>query len=347
MTPEHGATVLSFRHLLTAALEEFLEAQQMSSPFMVDALGELVVSLSRYREEGAALYPLVFVCDDLEPLLRLVDGCDPIPLGDGPAHADTIRRALKTGAPLGQAGWSVYVERHDERLRFGLFRTDNFVLCETPLEILRRANDPSLRVIGVVQLADSIVELRGSAGTSQYIYLSGARTDGPPPIAAAKEFLRAVVRDVPEAERTDTLTFYRRVMLDVLRAPHGTLAVVLPKETDPRDVFSDGLFLAEPIDIVSKIRAYRREHGEAARASIHAAGMVVQSMMASDGITVMRSDGAIVGFNVFASQGEKRTAPAIGGARRRTFDALASRVGSGLDAAFYRSQDGQADARRI
>ena len=65
-------------------------------------------------------------------------------------------------------------------------------------------------------------------------------------------------------------------------------------------------------------------------------------MMSSDGITVLRSDGAVLGFNVFVAHPDSldRHPGAIGGARRRTYETLAGMVGDGLVAAFYRSQDG-------
>ena len=75
-------SILSFRHLLNGAIEDFLVAEQMASPRTAEALGELVVTLSRFREEGSALYPLVFLCDSLERLMNHVDGCDAVPLGE-------------------------------------------------------------------------------------------------------------------------------------------------------------------------------------------------------------------------------------------------------------------------
>ncbi len=344
------ATVVSFRTMLTEAVDAFLDEQAMASRPTAEALGEIVVGLGHYREEGTALYPLVFLCDDLDALLTHVDGADALALGHGPESPDTVRRALKTCAPLAQGGWSAYFERHDGGLRYGVFRTDDFVLRETPLEVLRRTDDPKLRAVGVVRVADDVVELRGGVGPSRYVYLSGARTDGAPPGVVSRELLTGVTRDCDPARRNDLYVFYRRVLLDVVRASHGTLLVVVPAHTRAEALFQDGVFLPEPVDVGAVIAAYRAHADSTTRASLQALRALLRGMLSSDGITVLRSDGAIVAFNVFvshASSPDSRSGATPGGARRRTFEALTALVGHGLVAAFYRSQDGHAECRRI
>jgi hypothetical protein len=72
-------------------------------------------------------------------------------------------------------------------------------------------------------------------------------------------------------------------------------------------------------------------------------------MMATDGITVLRADGCIVGYNIFVRHPETLTSqPSIlvGGARRRTFEVLCAALGTELTAALIRSQDGDVSCRR-
>jgi len=64
-------------------------------------------------------------------------------------------------------------------------------------------------------------------------------------------------------------------------------------------------------------------------------------MLSVDGITLLGSDGSVRGYHAFFRHAAP-TGQLIGGARRRTFDALAAEVGPALIGAFYRSQDGHA-----
>lgn len=351
MTAAHRP-IIAFRHLLRAELVELLDEEGMRDEPTADALVEVVTSLSRYHEEGTALFPLVFLCDDVAALLGTVAGEDPICIGHGARGVETVRQALKQCAPLAIDGWSIYLERGVDaaggpELRYGLFRTDAFVLRETPMEILRATSDASVKAIGVAQLGDSIVELRGASGAMRFVYLSGARSDAPPRSVLLRGLLSAIVRDVAEPLAADTWTFYRRVFIDAMRTGHGSLVAVLPTGADVPPAFADGLILAEPIDVARAIGRYQEGRAEPERARVQAQARLVASMLNVDGITLLRSDGAILGYNVFVKHPEGAPATQGGGARRRTWALLAAMVGGTLAAAFYRSQDGYMECESV
>jgi hypothetical protein len=341
--------ILSYRHLLTGAVEDFLDEAGMSDPETTEALAEVLVTLSRYREEGVPLFPAVYIGDDLDELLGVLHGRDPIGIGQGPPTPETMRRALKQCAPLGRRGWSIYIVRRPGELRYGVFHGSSFILHETPMEWLRACNIRGRRAIGVVQLAENVLELRSSGGVARYVYLSGARVDMPPPPTTLGELVRTLTRDVEPDALIDARTFYRRVFVTSLRESHGMLVAVLPAE--PRSttgrLFADGLLLDCPIDVVAQIRNYRRAPSEETGNAIQAYADLLQGMMSADGITVLRTDGTIAGFNVFIPHRvtTRRNDQPAGGARRRTFDALTGEVGHELVGAFYRSQDGFAEWR--
>jgi hypothetical protein len=334
--------VVAFRHLLDEQVHQVLQDEGMACRRTSDAVVELIVSLSNYREEGTQLFPLVFICDDVAALLQRVEGQDLLVIGQGSREAETVRRALKQCAPLARDPWSIWLERQPGgAMRYGLFRNDAFVLSETPMELFRGLQEPGLHAVGVLQLGDNIVELRGASGAARYVYLSGARSDSPPRTVAFRGLLSAIVRDVPPELRADTWTFYRRVFIDVMRTGHGSLVAVLPAGQSVPPAFADGILLEPNIDLASEIARYRAMRNEASRAGVHARGRLLAGMMGVDGITLLRTDGAIVGYQVFVQHaGAARQSPLIGGARRRTYEWLAEAVGTGLVAAFYRSQDG-------
>ena len=136
----------------------------MDDDATADGLGEVLVALSKYREEGQALYPSVFLCEDLEGMLAALGGREHLSVGRGPFEPVTMRKALKQCAPLGGNDWSIYLVRRRDRLEYGLFRTDAFILSRTAMATLRELVDERVRIIGLVQLAESVLELRGSRG---------------------------------------------------------------------------------------------------------------------------------------------------------------------------------------
>lgn len=346
MSSSEPPIVLSYRHVLTGAVEGFLAEQDMACPHTAEALADLVASLASYREEGTWLFPAVFICDDLAAFLSHVRGCDVLRLGSGPRSQETMRRALKACGPLGTGGFCVFVERRGPTFEYGVFRTDGFVLNASAMEVLRTTADPRLRAVGVVQLAENILELRGSLGITRYVYLSGARPDTAPPPVVLGELVRAITRDVDPTLAADLRRFYRHVFIDALRASHGALVVVIPPDAQLSSLFVDGILLDPLIDVPQRVAAYRATHAEDARAAVHALSHLLEGMLRTDGITVLRSDGVIVGYNVFIQHRRPAAGQAgIGGARRRTFDVLCTAVGRELVAAFYRSQDGESACR--
>ena len=309
-------------------------------------VAETIVALSRYREEGAALFPAVFFGEDLPTLLAQLGGRDPVLVGCGPRLPVTTRRALKQCAPLGRGAWAIFLVRRDDSYEYGVFRADDFVLSESPMSRLRGLRDRALHIIGIVQLAENILEVRSSAGAGRLVHLSGARTDVPPATMLLLELVGAITRDVPEALRPETGTFFRRVLIDALRSTHGSLIAVLPHGSHDVGPFVDGLLLATPLDVAARVEQWRRDRSITARSDVQGLAQLLAGMLSADGITLLGSDGSIVGYNVFLHPGPgPGDEGALGGARQRTFRALASEVGRTLVAAFMRSQDGYSECR--
>ncbi|MFY1827516.1 hypothetical protein ACN47A_16465 [Myxococcus fulvus] len=347
--PGSPPPVLSFRHLLTDAVGTFLDEAGMTCAQTADSIGELIVTLSRYREEGAPLFPMAFVGDDLARMLTLLGGHDPIAIGIGPRTRATIQRALKQCAQLGQGRWwALYLLRVPEGFAYGVFRTDPFPLAESPLERLRRVEEAQAGVVGVLQLADNMLELRAGGGLCRHVYLSGARVESASPPVILDELADAITQGVASASRERARGFFRRVLFEVMQTSHGTLVAVLPRERAGSTLFVDGIILPRPLDVVALLDRYHVDTTFSAATAVRATGQLLRGMMATDGITVLRADGCIVGYNIFVRHPESlaHEPSVVGGARRRTYEVLGAAVGTELTAAFIRSQDGDVACRR-
>ena len=70
---------------------------------------------------------------------------------------------------------------------------------------------------------------------------------------------------------------------------------------------------------------------------------LLRRMANMDGITVLDSCGAIIGYNCFvkdSTAGSHESGTITGGARRRAFDVLRSQIGKQISGVIYKSQDG-------
>ena len=297
-----GEEVLSFRHLLNEALNGFLAGEHLQGEDLAESLGELIVSLSRYREEGAVLFPQVFLAERLDGLLECLLGRDVVRIGSGTLSRETVRLALKACAPLAQGSWCIWLERAGAVLNYGIFRTEASPLTDTPMELLRQSRAAERQVLGVLQLAENIIELCGASGRSRFLYLSGARTDARLPTHVVGDLVGAITRHVERDVLLESRHFFRSVLWGVMQIPHGSLVAVVPERAAWLELFEDGIRLEAPLSPVGRIReegSSRHPRMRARATSLAALAAVMQSVTGVDGITVFRSDGALLGYNVF------------------------------------------------
>ncbi len=333
---------VSFRSQLQGEVADFLRDEGMACDATTDGLAELIVSLSKYREEGVPLFPTIWICDDLSKMLPLIQGQEPMPLGKGERSKGTLHQALKRCAPLAQDGWSIYVLRKNDQFEYGVFRESSHPLALAPDEGLLA---PQVPIVMAMQLAENVVELRGSSGQSLHIHLSAARSNQPSPRQALAELAAAATASVDEEYRADTARFLRRTIARILQQSHGTLIVVIKSSIDPPPkLFSDRVPLTPAIDLTRCIADFKNSGaGLEEFAALNAAGALLRGMLSSDGVTIFSADAKIVAYRSFIPLPNQASNTAIGGARSRTMNALRAALGEDLLAVFYQSHDGHSE----
>src|SRR5688572_464551 len=104
---ERRIKAISFRQSLSGEISDFLSDENLADHALAEALLELVVALSHYREEGVSISLEVYLFKDLDRALQVIQGSEALHLGRGPCNKHTVRQALKRCALLAQGGWSV------------------------------------------------------------------------------------------------------------------------------------------------------------------------------------------------------------------------------------------------
>jgi hypothetical protein len=339
--------LLSLRDSVKGAVVELLDHEEMACLKTQDGLVELISALANYTEEGRALFPRIFVFDSLPIALGMMPGSECVHIGDGPKSAATMSRALKKCAPLAFSGWAIYIERRPADFSFGLLRSGSTVLSLGPEDALVDHGTPEVPVLLLHQVGANLIELRGVRQGSLLIHFGASRGGETSPAAAISRFVEEIVGNVPEHYREQTATFYRNLMVDVLHASHGTLAVVVSsrKRILPKQ-FSDAVNLEPKLDVCGRISDLLSKPDGPSGERLRACSALIKGMLLSDGITVFGSNASVWAYNVFVKHPRGKSAEAMaGGARSRTFSVLADMLGNGLSAAFMQSQDGRIEFR--
>lgn len=341
-------TTKTLRTVLLGSLTEFAESCDLHGLASASNLTALVVSLANYHEEGEALLPELYLCNDIREVIKMLPGYDLIELGQGGEAAKVLCEALKKCAPLAKGNWCIFVDKRGLGYSYGLFRGSLNPLAISIEETLFSEPLLSLSVARLCQTASGCVELKNTKGEVCHLLLNDKPDNSPPPNADVDNLVSLISSGVDASIREPTKNYLRKLIGMALSESHGALIVVLKKHSIPQ-YLQDGSKPQPIIDFAAIVDAFMRGvDREENEQKLNSYGSLICGMVASDGITVFDINARLLAFNCFVrlptpKQGEK----AVGGARSRAYDALSSRVGKNMIAVFMRSQDGWTKFRSV
>jgi hypothetical protein len=137
-----------------------------------------------------------------------------------------------------------------------------------------------------------------------------------------------------------TETYLASLLSSALRASHGALLAVVSSQKIPK-FLKDCTALQPPISLSAAVEAVRNSSN--AIPQLQALENLVFGMLCCDGIVVMDTKANVIAYNSFI---KLKASSAVGGARKRAYQALCEKVGKDLAAAYYQSQDGATDLRK-
>lgn len=332
---------ISFRSVMRGEVDDFLHDEGLVCSATAASIVAVASRLATLREEGTPLWPEVYFCTSIDRLVAVLQGPEIVELGNGPHDETVVLRGLKECAPLATAGWVIFIERKEDRFKYGLFTPTNLPLSITPYEALVESPATESTIIVVRRLAENCVEIKGSKGHRRCLYFSDRRPETPSPMLEIDKFCGAVTRDVAANWQEDVRRYFYRTLSELLLQGHGTLLVVQSRRRRklPPNL-ADSIRLPNPISIADRVREYRAHKDDEALAKLVRAAALLKGMLGSDGIVVFRSDGSVIAYRAFLTPPRQSTAGATGGARRRTFELLRDRIGSDFEAVLMCSQDG-------
>lgn len=339
------AKVVTLRSELKSSISDFLADADMACAATEEALISLAVALADYREEDRPLFPRIVICDDLNTVLRNIQGSGPVEIGSAAREPGTISRALKKCAPLTAGAWAIWVERQPEAFRYGVFREPLPTALDIRATLLDSPPSETLRAVLIAQFAAGTIELVSPGRPGIRIHLSGQREDD----ISAGDTQRKVADwsagdIVDERLRESYSNFAATALQDLLRKGHGTLIAVVPQGSRAwRRNAKDAVKLDEPVDFARQLDQLADDPTSSALFELLTSVELVAGMLSSDGISVFDTRGRVLAFNWFIRTDTRKLSAreSLGGARHRAFSALSGLVDRGqLVGCFIRSSDG-------
>lgn len=332
-----------FRNHLVGNINDFAEACSMGELSRTSNLVELIMSLSKYHEEGIKLTPSVYLCTDINQVLKLIPDSRSVSIGQTKISENTMREVLKKCAPLAINGWCIYIEGKGKYLQYGLFR-DALNPLSVPIDLtLFAPGTEVVKTVKVHKIADDCVEIRNYRGDYHYVFFSNRKDSTPSPLQHVDALVTEICQKVPSEIKESVMTFLGKSLREALLESHGTLIAVLQKKV-PK-YLSDGVHLPKPIDFSKLVEHALRDKEQLSALAFEV--YLLKGMFNSDGIILFSRDAKLLAYNCFISLPAQKTQSHIGGARMRAFEALSIKLGRGISAIYIQSQDGLSDFREV
>lgn len=344
---------LSVRDQLKGRLDDFLETFNLRDNKIHDGILKIIDRIKSYREEGKPLTPEIYLYHqkDAHVILSSIPYCSKHILGKGPIETKTFDLAVKKCAMLARDGWHIFIEISPKDISFGILRSLT-PFYSVPIEALIFGDTSTSEtvehpVVMTKQLAENVVLIKGPQGKSLEVHFT---TKAPISVSMKTHqanLINSISKKVTPFVRETTRSFYERVIADASTDGHGFLIAVAENKKKASEVFSDGTFLDPPISIPDKISEMGQNSSIEKYTELQACLAIISGMINSDGITLFDTKGNILGYNIFINFKNDKKAT-VGGARKRTFEALSNYVKNAqLVVAYYQSQDGDCDCIEV
>lgn len=332
--------------MLTSAMELLAEVN-IDSAKTAKLISGLVSRLAAYTEEGTPLSPEVFICTSIADLVKRAGAGEYVALSEVYQSDADAGKILKAAAPLCSDNWRVFVEHLNggDASRFGVFCTSSDPSSLHLDEVLLAVPEPGFPIVKIAQSATNRVRVANNAGNVIEFRFNDDVDEDLVKADLFGDLAKQIAVNV-EYQPNRFSDFIKNVLVAAVRHCHGTLiAVTHPSTVGLPDFLSDAVVLNPPLDMVERFRLHSEESMTASSVSrLQAASELMAGFIRSDGITVLDTSGRILAYRAFIKS-DVPDQPSAGGARTRAFKALEAALGSDLQAAFFRSQDGRTDLK--
>ena len=362
-SPQFHETKIEFKNSKETIKGFFLAEKIILPDKLCDDLLSFLSEACDYQEEEVRIKPriLVFKSNNFSHFLYLHQATYII-LAEDRANDTPLRKRLKSSLPFCNNGWRVCINVREDTIEYGLIRTFNGPMGFTLEEMLSNSPKADMESLGMNFVLIDVLsrfEICLQTLTARCLInfrLSQNRDKALPVSDYLDDLLCAYSgNDTEKSMSLEKAKRAYRKLLDLFSQKlHGSICFIIKQEHQlPDDIFQDGIFLKDPIDIynvlMNELKQEQRQPCEAIISShekYHAYTGLLLQMLNVDGITIVDNKGRIRAYNVFVKPDVNNSIPVNGGARKRTAKYLSGLKNDNYIGVYFQSQDGMSTYER-
>lgn len=317
----------------------------------IDNFIHILPTFFNYTEEEKSIKPKIIFTRNIDKILKPIPSFKKVKLMSGSTEGNDLKRNLKSIMPFCNMSWIIYIDFKDSEVEYGILRAfsgiDGFTLQQQIFLDTEHLDSVALIYVEVLNTFELVFKgLHGSNITIDPRFHLEKQIDRQNTLTKLTNKL-LLCRSVEEQKKC--FNSLKRTLENMVGKSHGSIILIVDEEVNslPTEIFSDGVWLEEPIDLVGEIFEIEKTENKLEAVILaekyYAVCGLLFEMVNIDGATVMNSNGNILGFNCFANSNPSLDIDGeiSGGARKRAFYSMLSWGSKNVIGAFFQSQDGE------
>ncbi len=295
-----------------------------------------------YSEEGRFIRPNMIFTNNVEAVSRAIPKSSVLTIFED-KDATQFSSRLKSVIAIAERNWLIFIEIQEQKISYGLIlafgsikdkRAVASLINNTSLKEKHKINCILVRPLNFYTMA-----LNSISGKSLRVNFSLDTTKVTTFDTEVKEFVDVAFSKLRTTQRKlqDMKTMYRNIFTNVMNDVNGSICVIVDKDYVDTGLFSDGIWLKEPISF-SKLFTQSKSYSEE---KLQAYANLFINMLNFDGITIIDNKGQIRAYNVFVEPNSKRVGYIVGGARKRAAYFILSSKKKGIIGVYFQSHEGE------
>jgi hypothetical protein len=317
-----------------------VETAGLGSAWKCSLICELVSLFVDYQEEGTPLFLDAFVTSDLTQMVAPIPQSTCLRIGVTSFDEDGVRSAVKKTAPLVRGCWKMYLCASGGDLMFGLFRDSGHPL-NVPINVaIQSGGVGSTPFLRITKTAQDSVKVASHDGKEVLLSFTNAKAAAADAGETLELLSKQICSGLEDKSAQHCTTYLNSLLSTAIRESHGALVAVVSSKRLPASL-KDCTRWDPPLDVGGAVTLARND--PTTLPQLNALGSIVCGIFCTDGVVVFDTRARVLAYGAFV---RLKASSAIGGARKRAFEALSKKLGIGLVAVFFQSQDGASDLRR-
>lgn len=298
---------------------------------------DLIPNLFNYEEEGEKLNFDILFLKDIDQNKKLLPSFIFQEIIHQELEKFSLRKAIKSIAPFSKNGWSLFVSTDDLKVTVGIYKNLSGIASLDISSILSKDD------FFQVEKIDSSKILFFNSQDSFLLHISVTQAMQ---TFNKKENIKSLValftKDTEHDHKDKFVENISNVLFHNLDKIHGTILCIQDKDSLVDEFLQKGIFFEKPINLFEEYLNFisNCSMDENIAERYYSFVGILSVILNIDGLTLINTNGEILGYNIFIDNKNVDTSTVTGGARKRAAYSIEHSKIEGLSGIYFQSHDG-------